>query len=197
MLFFGISNPVPTVKFGGRDKNIAPSKEKHLWRKPARKWSGILIGQNPRWTTLLKLSGVKDTEVRGKSTCCYSSLVRHFFLYLRPDATLTLIYAAVWLEDTHCFKCYYLQKFLSRKNSEKINIPSPKYWLSCHVFRFVKKCCFHALFGKFLFFFWNWVFYSHSRGPRHSRWHSVLAPIPGGGGVIGRPLLVSYLGGGC
>ena len=32
---------------------------------------------------------------------------------------LTLIYAAVGLKDTHCLKCYNLQKFLSRKIMKK------------------------------------------------------------------------------
>ena len=38
----------------------------------------------------------------------------------RDTLPLTLIYTAVGLKDTHCFKCYYLQKFLSRKIVKKL-----------------------------------------------------------------------------
>ena len=33
---------------------------------------------------------------------------------------LTLIYAAVGLNDTHCFEWFFLQKFLSRKIVKKL-----------------------------------------------------------------------------
>ena len=75
---------------------------------------------------------------------------------------LTLIYVAVGLFDTHCFEWPYLLKFLCTKVVKQL-----VFIVQSIVFQHM----FFSLWNintfisfKYIFLFWNWVFYMHSWG---------------------------------